>query len=650
MQGASGVSMVSMVSTRVPWRSRSRPSVGASVLVAVATVAGAGAGAQQHGVGSVAAVRNSASGDSLEEWDATIERMAHAGNLVVASASPDRTLPGRVHEYLVQAVDGIRVYGSGISRQLDADDSTVSLFGNLHARTDADTVPTLAASEAAARLEQAHGGRLAASRRPPVLVLLPQPDGGVALAYRIGMSDARWYFVDAHSGRILHVQDAFNRQAAIGSGLTFGGKWRELSTTRVGRRFHAFDRMRPAGVVTLDARFNLDRLDRLILAHWMDELPVGTPVWNDTDIATDADNYWEDVAVVEAHAYTGWTHDYLRARHGWHGIDGANGRIVSIVNYLDSNAFAVPPPLGPEGQGAYVYGRLTGPTSEEPFTTLDTVAHELMHGVTHFAVSRRTGNELGLERHPTMRPGPESFEDSFGQTHRCDAFFWTCVDGRFVLASDETTAVNEAFSDIIAVSTGFFSQSWKRVPRWRGAGVPVGRQERYRRADYLMGGRQRFGPVRSLAEPGSLDVQRGHGYPDHYSKRYEFLLLGGEGGIDYSQWIFVAGELAFLSEGGYGYGGEHWNSTILSHAFYLAVEGGTNRTSGLSVEGVGADGRADVERIFFRAMTDLMPSTTSLPLTADVLRQAAADLDSGGEAEHAVRQALVAVGLAPPEG
>ena len=32
----------------------------------------------------------------------------------------------------------------------------------------------------------------------------------------------------------------------------------------------------------------------------------------------------------------------------------------------------------------------------------------------------------------------------------------------------------------------------------------------------------------------------------------------------------------------------HFNSTILSHAFYLAIEGGTNRTSGQSVQGVGA--------------------------------------------------------------
>ena len=49
--------------------------------------------------------------------------------------------------------------------------------------------------------------------------------------------------------------------------------------------------------------------------------------------------------------------------------------------------------------------------------------------------------------------------------------------------------------------------------------------------------------------------------PDHYSKRY--LGTGDNGGV-------------------------HINATIVTHAFYLAIEGGTNRTSGLSVQGVGA--------------------------------------------------------------
>ena len=95
----------------------------------------------------------------------------------------------------------------------------------------------------------------------------------------------------------------------------------------------------------------------------------------------------------------------------------------------------------------------------------------------------------------------------------------------------------------------------------------------------------------------------------------------------------------------FGYGGDHWNSLILSHAFYLAVEGGTHRSSGMTVEGVGGANRAEIERIFFRAMRDLMPATASLPIAAAVIRQSAADVAPGGDAGRAVDEALRAVGL-----
>ena len=90
----------------------------------------------------------------------------------------------------------------------------------------------------------------------------------------------------------------------------------------------------------------------------------------------------------------------------------------------------------------------------------------------------------------------------------------------------------------------------------------------------------------------------------------------------------------------------HWNSTILSHAFYLAIEGGQHRTTGRTVQGVGGANRHDVERAFFRAMTHLMPARTTFPLTAEVIRQSAVDLFGTGSATHrAVDQALYAVGL-----
>ena len=605
------------------------------------------AATQQPGAVSVTAGYDTGV-DALRQWDATVDRMTRNGDLVVTSRLDDRTLPGRTHEYLAQVIDEVPVLGGGVARQLDAAGVTISLLGALHVGIDADTTPGLSSAGAVARLEQAQGRRAVAGRRP-ALVVVPLPDGAYALAYRVAMSDGRYYFVDADDGRVLHVADAFLRQSAVGGGSDARGRRKKVSTTRDGALYQAYDRLRPAEIVTLDGRFDFLRIERLLLEHFIRDLPPGVSVWNANDVAADADNDWEDPAVVEAHVHTGWTYDYLYARHGWQGLDGADGRIFSIVNaeFGVPNAIAAPPPFGPEGAGVYVYGRVSDGQREEPLSSLDVVGHELMHGVTHFAVSRRTGDPAGLAGGfpPNTRLGPESVTDERGRTFTCDPDFFWCVDGRFLLGSNETGAVNEAYSDIVGESVGFFHED-------NGA-----------TADYLQGGDQSFGPVRSLSDPGSLGVVGGvgHPYPDAYAGRYEFALAralsatnpdnAGPRGADTILWdytglVFVDGRFVFALDGS-GYGGEHWNSTVLSHAFYLAIEGGVNRTTGLSVEGVGDASRGEVERIFFRALTALMPPAATLPLAADAIRQAASDLAPAGPAQRAVGEALTAVGLPP---
>ena len=88
-----------------------------------------------------------------------------------------------------------------------------------------------------------------------------------------------------------------------------------------------------------------------------------------------------------------------------------------------------------------------------------------------------------------------------------------------------------------------------------------------------------------------------------------------------------------------GNGGEHWNSTILSHAYYLAIEGGTNRTTGLSVEGVGDASRSEVERIFFRAIVDGAGATAP---------RRGGDVSGGGAEQQ--RERLGLAGIDQPPG
>ena len=163
----------------------------------------------------------------------------------------------------------------------------------------------------------------------------------------------------------------------------------------------------------------------------------------------------------------------------------------------------------------------------------------------------------------------------------------------------ESGALNEAFSDMMGTSVEFFYQS-------PGGGLM--------RADYLMGEDVYVpGGIRSMANPAAF------GHPDHYSRRYT--------GTDDN-------------------GGVHTNSGIPNHAFYLAIEGGTNRTSGLSVQGVGAGNREQIEKVFYRAFVFLLPPNATFSVARSATTQAARDLyGAGSAAERAVTQAWTAVGV-----
>jgi len=91
----------------------------------------------------------------------------------------------------------------------------------------------------------------------------------------------------------------------------------------------------------------------------------------------------------------------------------------------------------------------------------------------------------------------------------------------------------------------------------------------------------------------------------------------------------------------------HINSTIASHAFYLAIEGGQHRL-GTTVLGVGSDNRDQIERSFYRAFTSFLAPSAGFPEARDATIQAARELyGDGSPAEQAIVQAWTAVGVNP---
>jgi thermolysin len=164
---------------------------------------------------------------------------------------------------------------------------------------------------------------------------------------------------------------------------------------------------------------------------------------------------------------------------------------------------------------------------------------------------------------------------------------------------NESGALNEAFSDMMATGAEFMFQR---------PGIST------MEADYLIGEDVfRPGGIRSMSDP------RAFGDPDHYSVRFR----GTEDN-----------------------GGVHINSAIPNHAFYLAIEGGTNRTSGMTVQGVGGGNREQIERVFYRAFTQLLPASATFSMARAATIQAARDLYAGNAAvERAVTEAWSAVGV-----
>ncbi len=168
---------------------------------------------------------------------------------------------------------------------------------------------------------------------------------------------------------------------------------------------------------------------------------------------------------------------------------------------------------------------------------------------------------------------------------------------------DEPGALNESFSDIMAATAEFF---------FAQQGVTA------READWLIGEDITIAPpgfIRSMSDPVA------GGQPDHYSLR-QFI------GTDVDN------------------GGVHINSGIPNHAFYLAVNGGRNRVSGITVAGVGQANIDRIASIFYRAFVFFLTPSSRFSDARSATLQAASELygESSNERQQ-VRLAWDAVGV-----
>ena len=416
----------------------------------------------------------------------------------------------------------------------------------------------------------------------PSLWILPVDDE-YKLTYRGTLTNMKTVFIDAGSGDVL-LEFSLIRSQTVGQGAGQRGDMRKMSTQQQGGSFRTRDLARPAQLRTLDMGFDANRFYR---RSW--EIYIGDAPTSPQDLASDTDNRWSDATVVDLHTGLGWTYDYLATQLGWAGIDGLDGAIDAFVHPFDAKVVVDQ------------HSRCDPEIETEECAILNFLV-KFVDNAAYFSPGHADSTGIMVFGEPLYLPESLTSLDIVAHEMAHGITFFTSGLGE-TPPPNEPGALNEGFSDIIGTAVEFYVQEAGNAPL---------------QADYLIGEDSKF-YVRSLRDPQELTNRLSGPYPDHYSK----LFRGPE-----------------------DHGGVHVNATILGHLYYLAIEGGTNRTSGRTVTGVGSADRLEIEQVFFNAWANLLPGFADFPIAADTLVQSAIDLfGAASDPTIAIAEAIDAVGI-----
>jgi thermolysin len=496
--------------------------------------------------------------DQLMELQAYFESEIRKGNLRIRLVQDDPEAMMEHHRYS-QFYKDLEVFGGEVIQHY-REGKLVGINGEYYEIGDFDTTPLITKAMAVEFFKAELGKiNLAEKAEESRLVIYPVKDEDYHLAYHIVLREKVGYsmtgIIDAKSGEVLlKYSNVMTDDITIGLGIGYHGESHKFPTTFSNDLYLLYDnkKVRPVTLATYDYRTNDGKYYYL---------------------GRDADNYWDyDGALVNAHAYLGFTYDYFYLVHNRKGIDANNMDIEATVHWYDpyigyDNAY-----WDPDEECMFFLD--PGKRNMQVAAAIDAVAHEYSHGVTQF-----TSNLV---------------------------YFW------------ESGALNEAFSDIIGTAVEFY---------WQPSG------NGFNKADWVMGEDEKpyFSTIecRNFADPNSNSQMKNAGYPP--SLWYpDPCHLTQEMPI-----IFYYGSLV-------DNGGVHINSTIYSHAYYLLANGGTNKVSKIAVTGIGIE---KATKIFYRAWTYWMTSTSSFWNAANYLLWSAYDLYGSSSNEYAQTiKAMEAIG------
>ncbi|MCH2200214.1 MAG: M4 family metallopeptidase [Flavobacteriales bacterium] len=365
-------------------------------------------------------------GERLEFNEKSIDRFSEMLRLNPSNSfeeiSTQKDKLGFEHIKFRQFYFGIPIEYSSITFHLK-EGKWDSFSGDYWQNVQVDIKPLLSESLALVRARQEFPANQFKTSQVLELCILPY-EGDFKLVYKVDHFALdpmfrKFLYISAIDGELVKSVTRIHHVNSEGEAETRYSGLRTITTDSTSSGFRLRDYTRGEGIITRD-------------------LNSSTSYSSAADVYDD-DNYWEETdysadASLDAHWGTEQVYDYFLDVHGRDSYDGNGASINSYVDYGSSysNAFW-------NGE-AMTYG--AGGGGDNPFPSLDVVAHEIVHGLTEYSAG--------------------------------------------LIYSYESGALNESFSDVFGIVVDFYA-----------------RGDEY--ANYEMAEEIRTPPIRSMSDPNSRD-------------------------------------------------------------------------------------------------------------------------------------------------
>lgn len=305
---------------------------------------------------------------------------------------------GRHHLRFDQQYRGLPVWPARTIVHLDPS-GNVDLMGGVYVPTPSDsgnaTTPVIDKDKAVALARTVAPDGDSGTLTKVDLIFYATDEGVAKLGWKIELSMAshsNWLVViDALNGETLVAYNQVMNAGVSGAGIDSLNISRSLQVYQDGSTYYMINTGKSMYDKTSTILKGVIRVGDA--NHTPSDLKNGIPTLSDVT-STTANSGWLPDAVSLAYNLSE-TYDYYKVRHGRNSIDNKGGNIVGIVRYGANypNAFWSP------SEKRMSFG--------DGMATIDTVAHEMTHGVTNYTADFNYVNQSGALH--------EAFSDIFGE-------------------------------------------------------------------------------------------------------------------------------------------------------------------------------------------------------------------------------------------